>query len=119
MIRFECPAGHKIKAAPRFEGRESKCPTCGTGVVVPRVAEAVSETGALRILNECPSPARAADPEPLPDRSPTKACPRCQTTLSAAARICWSCRLDVGPAADSLKSVIRAAARYVKARRAS
>jgi hypothetical protein len=123
MIHFACSAGHKIKAAERFAGRNARCPACGVEVLVPSPAPAISETGALRILNECHSDECQTVPpssdDALAKRSPTKECPRCNVTLAAAARICWSCRLDVGPTIDSWKSVVRAAARYVKQRRAS
>jgi hypothetical protein len=119
MIHFACPAGHKIKAADRFAGRTGCCPTCGGEVLVPPPPAAITETGALRILNECRTAPAAASHDPVLERSPTKECPRCKVTLSAAARICWSCRLDVGPTIDTWKSVVRAAARYVKGRRAS
>ena len=119
MIRFECPAGHKIKADAKLAGRTAACPACGTPVAVPQPAAAITETGALRLLNACGNQAPTIDPQPPAQPSPTKSCPRCQVTLSSGARICWSCRLDVGPASDAWKSVVRAAARYVKSRRAS
>lgn len=122
LIRFVCPAGHKIKAESRFAGQSSHCPACGSAVVVPAAPDPITpdpitETGALRILNECRTDAEPVAAPAAP--SPTKPCPRCNATLSRSARICWSCRLDVGPTLDAWKSALRAAVRHVKGRRAS
>ena len=34
-LKFLCPSGHRLKAAPRDSGRHVKCPTCGHEVIVP------------------------------------------------------------------------------------
>jgi hypothetical protein len=121
-IRFHCPSGHKIKAADRLAGQSSRCPGCGVEVIVPgaEALDPMTETGALRILNECDVPETATRvPAARADSMPHRACPRCSATLSSSARICWSCRLDVGPTIDAWKSVLRAASRHVRGRRAS
>ena len=116
-IRFRCPSGHRIKAADTFAGQSARCPACGMDVVVPALVDPITETGALRILNECHSAKpEPAEPAPGAEPSPTKACPRCKATLSQSARICWGCRLDVRPTTDAWKSVLRAAARHVRGR---
>ena len=37
MIRFTCKCGRSLKAPDTLAGKESRCPACGLGVVVPRL----------------------------------------------------------------------------------
>jgi len=74
MIAFNCPGCHKdFQAKDEFAGRKTKCPQCGTALLVP---------------NSALPPAS----QPSPRAEATSAsCSKCGETLQTGARFCSSC----------------------------
>lgn len=92
VIRFTCPRGHVITAAPRFGGQRALCPKCRSPVVVPlpeQPARVTDET-ALAILGEY-VPRKKRRRASAADE--TKKCPRCSAVLPATCRICGTCHV--------------------------
>lgn len=120
FVHFRCPAGHRIKADRCFEGLTTGCPACGTATEIPRqVPDALTETGALRLLNDCESASADIAPAHEVKVKTTKDCPRCHTALPLSANLCPHCRLHVGESMDTWNSMFRRALREVSSRRAS
>lgn len=74
MIAFSCSGCRKrFEVKDEFGGRKTKCPQCGTALVVPNSTLAVP-------------------PEPAPRLETTSSpCSNCRTPLQAGARFCSSC----------------------------
>ena len=115
-IRFRCGNGHKIKASVRLEGRVVNCPSCRAKTLVPLTYEppaSLSESGAVRLLNECEEEFAARNPiQPVfapadprqsdsvtslrvatfpPASTNLKKCPRCKTLINSRLLTCSNC----------------------------
>lgn len=118
LIRFTCPAGHRIKADARFGGRLMACPACRRPTPVPTPTPAgITESAAVRLLNDCDSDAPESEQHWHPvirkPAKPTKPCPRCKAAVPANAEFCSSCRVRLFPSTRIWKNVCRAAAERV------
>ncbi len=80
-IHFECSCGQKIHAPDGAAGKRSKCPNCGSPLVVP---------GAAGSSPEAATATTPAPPEPAPDRG-TRPCPYCAEAILVEARKCRHC----------------------------
>jgi DNA-directed RNA polymerase subunit RPC12/RpoP len=62
MIAFDCPGcGKRFQVKEEFGGRKSKCPTCGTRLLVPDAAAPVAAprpvaTGIPKFCSNCCAP---------------------------------------------------------------
>ena len=115
LIRFTCPAGHRIKADNRFAGRIMACPACRRATPVPQAVHAgITESAALRLLNDCNTEAGQRQPDWISSiQTPlrvTKPCPRCKAAVAATAEFCGSCRVRLFPSIRAWRAVCRAAA---------
>lgn len=113
--------------------------TSPRSATVCRVADPLSETGVLRILNEplppAPAPAVAVSPRPTaaraahditettslrliapPERTGLAPCPRCGRELASDITICPRCRTRLTTSSKAWQAVYRAAARALTAR---
>jgi hypothetical protein len=120
LIRFTCPAGHKIRADVRFAGRLMPCPACKRPTRVPPAAPAeIAESAAVRLLNECDArpahPAQDCRPTGNGLVRPTKPCPRCKSAVRTSAEFCPECRVRLFPSTQAWKNVCRAAAERIGA----
>ena len=91
VIRFRCPNGHVIAAAPRQTGQRGHCPKCQSPVIVPHpdTNAAVTDDAALALLGEyIPKDRRL--PETQPDM---RSCPRCDALVLSTSRICEHCHV--------------------------
>ncbi len=132
-IRFQCGSGHRIKANARYEGTIVLCPSCRTRVLVPLTYEpppALSESGAMRLINECEdefvtkdSPADVRDKrstEPVssprgaalePASKSMRKCPRCRALVDSRLLTCSSCNVLLSSATRGFRNAYRAALR--------
>jgi DNA-directed RNA polymerase subunit RPC12/RpoP len=96
MMAFNCPRCRKtFEVKVEFAGRKTKCPQCGTALLVPGSAAPVST-----------QPAHAAEPT-------SSFCSNCGAVLQAGARFCSSCGAPSGQT-PALKQAVPAIGRTVK-----
>lgn len=140
-IRFRCGNGHKIEASLRLEGRIVNCPTCQGKTLVPLRYEpppTLSESGAVRLLNECeeefttrnpvhsvPAPAESESSDSTtslrvaslqPVSTNLKKCPRCKTPISSRLLTCSHCNVLLSSATRGFRNACRDALRAMTGR---
>lgn len=121
-LRCSCANGHKIRASRKLAGRSIPCPACGVPVNIPTPAAAISDTGALRIINEIESEFQEVPPKPPSETAPQlkiaakpgSGCPRCSCTVNKRDHICPECKLILASGSKGFKQVYLAALRSLK-----
>ena len=129
LIRFRCPAGHRLKAPHQAAGRSAICPTCQTVLEIPNpIPEPpVTESGVARMLGDLNSlstarhrleeaPRAMPVAAPKPSR-PQRRCDRCSKLIDQEATLCVHCRTMQVPAESRIRSIIGQASRQMLRRR--
>jgi len=72
--------------------------------------DALSESGAFRIICEC----EVTLPEKLPENERHRECPRCHQAVTDSARVCKHCHLYLAVSDQTWRNALQAAARTLK-----
>ncbi len=90
-IEFSCPnCGRTLRAEERHEGKQTRCPACGSGAAIPAAA-AVIPMIEDAIQEEPPRGRRAVRVDRAADPN---ACPVCGAALDPKAVLCIECGFD-------------------------
>ncbi|MEW4490065.1 hypothetical protein AB1L42_18420 [Thalassoglobus sp. JC818] len=119
--RFRCKNGHNLRASHQKSGLVINCPACGIPVRVPRPQQkSMSETGALRLLNELELETPETKSEPVrstppmatkPENPAERPCPRCSHPVTKQFRVCPSCQLILESTKSGFRNAYKAALR--------
>lgn len=120
-LRCMCSNGHKIRATRKHAGLSIDCPACGVPVTVPAPSPAsITDTGALRIINEIESEFQETKPPAAPrfqPKAPARVepiCPRCRCTIKKSDQVCPECKLILASGSKGFKQVYLAALRSLR-----
>ncbi|WP_146507328.1 hypothetical protein [Thalassoglobus neptunius] len=112
-----------VRASRQKSGQVVNCPACGVSVRVPRPRqELMSETGALRLLNELqlespdPKTEHVRSSPPLttkPECPAERPCPRCSHPVTKQFRVCPSCQLILESTRSGFRNAYKAALRSI------